>query len=237
VHFITEAEGSRCLQRTGLDSTKLDALRSLCPSAALSVVGAEQTIPELVASIRRDLPFYQRSGGGVTLSGGEPLMQAEFVGALFRQIKQRWGLHTALDTQGFLHEHVDDAWFAPVDLVLLDIKHIVPERYLRLTGKPLQPTLDFAQRLVRLNKRMWIRYVLVPGWTDDVADIRALAQWIAEHIASHVDRVEVLPFHQMAQNKWAEIGIECELKDTPTPTPEQTAQARAIFAEFGLTVA
>ena len=164
-------------------------------------------------------------------------MQAEFVGALFRQIKQRWGLHTALDTQGFLHEHVDDAWFAPVDLVLLDIKHIVPERYLRLTGKPLQPTLDFAQRLVRLNKRMWIRYVLVPGWTDDVADIRALAQWIAEHIASHVDRVEVLPFHQMAQNKWAEIGIEYELKDTPTPTPEQTAQARAIFAEFGLTVA
>ncbi len=198
--------------------------------------GREVSVDEALAEIQPYAGFLKFSGG-VTLSGGEPLMQAEFVGALFRQIKQRWGLHTALDTQGFLHEHVDDAWFAPVDLVLLDIKHIVPERYLRLTGKPLQPTLDFAQRLVRLNKRMWIRYVLVPGWTDDAADIRALAQWIAEHIASHVDRVEVLPFHQMAQNKWAEIGIEYELKDTPTPTPEQTAQARAIFAEFGLTVA
>lgn len=198
--------------------------------------GREVGIDDALAEVKPYAGFLKFSGG-VTISGGEPLMQAEFVGALLHQIKLRWGLHTALDTQGFLHEHVADAWFEPVDLVLLDIKHIVPEQYQRLTGKPLQPTLDFAQRLVRLNKRMWVRYVLVPGWTDKEADIRALAHWIAEHIASHVDRVEVLPFHQMAKQKWQEVGIRYELADTPTPAPEQTAHARAIFAEFGLVVA
>ena len=222
VYFMSGCQ-FRCLYCHNPDTWKLHS-------------GREITLAEALSELKPYAGFLKFSGG-VTISGGEPMMQAEFIGALFQQIKQRWGLHTSLDTQGFLHEHVNDAWFDPVDLVLLDIKHIVPERYLRLTGKPLQPTLDFAQRLQRLNKRMWIRYVLVPGWTDDEADIRALAQWISEHIAANVDRVEVLPFHQMAKQKWQEVGTPYELADTPTPTPEQVAHARQIFSSFGLTVA
>lgn len=178
---------------------------------------------------------FLKFAGGVTVSGGEPMLQAGFVGALFARIKAELGLHTALDTQGFLHASVADPWFDPVDLVLLDIKHADPERYRHITGRPLQPTLDCAHRLVGLGKPLWIRYVLVPGLTDDAGDIARLADFVAG-LGPAVERVEVLPFHQMGQAKWAQLGMAYSLAATPTPTPEQTAAARRIFAERGLTV-
>lgn len=179
---------------------------------------------------------FLKFAGGVTVSGGEPLMQAEFVGALFEQIKKQYGLHTALDTQGFLHANVTDDWFDSVDLVLLDIKEMDPVKYERITTKPLQPTLDFARRLVRLNKKMWIRYVLVPGLSDDEGDIGNLADFIASELMLHVERVEVLPFHQLGSHKWADLGMKYELADTPTPTPGAVRRAREIFAARGLKV-
>ncbi|WP_169708754.1 hypothetical protein [Trinickia terrae] len=102
-------------------------------------------------------------------------MQPEFAGALLSRLHDGYGLHTALDTQGYLARNVSSSWFDAVDLVLLDIKHIAPERYRQITSCELAPTLDFARRLVRLDKPMWIRYVLVPGLTDDAGDIARLA--------------------------------------------------------------
>jgi pyruvate formate lyase activating enzyme len=118
---------------------------------------------------------------------------------------------------------------------LLDIKQIDPEKYLKLTGQPLQPTLDFAQRLVRLNKKLWLRYVLVPGLTDGEEDILHLADYVAG-LGPLVERVEVLPFHQMGAFKWKDLGLDYPLKNTPTPSVEATDRARSLFASKGLTV-
>ena len=209
----------RCQYCHNPDTWKINGGRKVTLDEALAEVGA----------YKKFLKF----AGGVTVSGGEPLVQAAFVGMLLKRIKNDFGLHTALDTQGFLHATVDDDWFDPVDLVLLDIKHSAPEKYLKLTGKELQPTLDFAQRLVRLKKKVWIRYVLVPGLTDDDNDILRLADFVVG-LGSIVERVEVLPFHQMGAFKWRELGIDYPLEHTPTPSVEATAHARSLFASRGL---
>jgi pyruvate formate lyase activating enzyme len=196
--------------------------------------GREVTVDQALAEVRPYTKFL-RIAGGVTFSGGEPMLQAGFVGALAARIKAELRLHVALDTQGFLHADLDDAWLAPFDLVLLDIKHSDPVQYRRLTGQDLQPTIDFAHRLAALGKRMWIRYVLVPGWTDAAADILRLADFVVT-LGSAVERVEVLSFHQMGAHKWQELGVPYELGDTPTPTPAESDRARALFASRGLEV-
>ena len=194
--------------------------------------GRKVTVAEALAEVGAYAKFL-KFAGGVTISGGEPLVQAAFVGRLLKRIKSDFGLHTALDTQGFLHATVDDGWFDPVDLVLLDIKHSDPEKYHKLTGKELQPTLDFAQRLVRLKKKIWIRYVLVPGVTDDDRDILRLADFVAG-LGATVERVEVLPFHQLGAFKWKELGLVYPLEHTLTPSAAATDHARSLFASRGL---
>ena len=209
----------RCLYCHNADTWKINGGRKVTLDEALAEVGA----------YKKFLKF----AGGVTVSGGEPLVQAAFVGSLLKRIKSDFGLHTALDTQGFLHATVADDWFDPVDLVLLDIKHSDPEKYLKLTGKELQPTLDFAQRLVRLKKKIWIRYVLVPGVTDDDRDILRLADFVAG-LGAVVERVDVLPFHQMGAFKWKELGLAYPLEHTPTPSAAATDHARSLFSSRGL---
>jgi len=220
VYFMSGCQ-FRCQYCHNPDTWKLHAGRQLT---------VEQALAELV-------PYagFLRFAGGVTVSGGEPLMQAEFVGALLTAIKQRYGLHTALDTQGFLHAEVEDSWFDHVDLVLLDIKHSDPARYQAITGQALQPTLDFAQRLKRLGKPIWLRYVLVPGLTDGAEDIARLADYAAG-LGDIVQRVEVLPFHQMGAGKWAELGLDYPLANTPAAAATAVDAARALFAARGLTV-
>jgi len=209
----------RCLYCHNPDTWKLES-------------GQRVSLEEALDEVKGYASFLKLAGG-VTITGGEPLVQARFAGELLRRIKSDFGLHTALDTQGFLHETVDDAWFDAVDLVLLDIKHSDPAVYEKITGKPLQPTLDFARRLTRLKKKMWIRYVLVPGLTDDERDIARLADFVAE-LGSPVERVEVLPFHQMGAYKWKELGLPYALEKTPVPSPEALKKARDIFAAKGL---
>jgi pyruvate formate lyase activating enzyme len=196
--------------------------------------GRPLSLDQAMAEVRPYRGFLKMAGG-VTVSGGEPMMQAPFVGALLRRIKDDLGLHTALDTQGYLHRNVTDDWFDPLDLVLLDIKHSNPEAYRNLTGKELQPTLDFAHRLVHLNKKIWIRYVLVPGITDGDVDILTLADFVVS-LGPAVERVEVLPFHQMGAHKWESLGMDYPLARTPTPTAEQVGRARSLFASRGLLV-
>jgi pyruvate formate lyase activating enzyme len=184
-------------------------------------------VEEAAAEAARYAGFL-RMAGGITVSGGEPLLQAPFVGRLLRRVKEEYGLHTALDTQGYLGAKADDAWLEAVDLVLLDIKHADPAQYERITGKPLQPTLDFGRRLAALGKPMWIRYVLVPGLTDAPEDVAHLAG-IAASLGPVVQRVEVLPFHQMGAQKWRALGLDYRLSGRPTPTPEQVGRARDII--------
>ncbi|MDD5754072.1 MAG: pyruvate formate-lyase-activating protein [Methylococcales bacterium] len=179
--------------------------------------GTLTTVDEIIDKIRKYADFL-RFAGGLTISGGEPLMQADFVGEIFHRAKHELRLHTTLDTQGFLAAHLDDTWFDNVDLVLLDIKHSDAEKYEALTSKPLQPTLDFAQRLSAMGKKMWIRYVLVPGYSDDVEDVEKLADFVAT--LQGVERVEVLPFHKMGEHKWADLELDYSLKMVSPPSSE-----------------
>ncbi|MDR3423696.1 MAG: pyruvate formate-lyase-activating protein [Alphaproteobacteria bacterium] len=194
--------------------------------------GRKVTLDEALDELRPYRKFL-KFAGGVTISGGEPLVQARFVGELLRRIKKDFDLHTALDTQGFLHASVDDAWFDAVDLVLLDIKHSDPEKYLKLTGQALQPTLDFAQRLARLQKKIGLRYVLVPGLTDDDDDILRLADFLAG-LGPVLERVDVLPFHQLGAFKWKELGHDYPLEHTQPPSIEAIDHARSLFASKNL---
>jgi len=175
---------------------------------------------------------FLRYAGGLTISGGEPLMQAHFIGEILYRAKHDLLLHTALDTQGFLAAHLTDDWFDNVDLVLLDIKHIDPARHLALTSQPLQPTLDLARRLSDSGRKMWIRYVLVPGYTDEMHDVDRLADFVAT--LNTVERVSVLPFHKMGEHKWHELGMDYRLKDVQTPSAELVQRVIGQFRARGL---
>jgi pyruvate formate lyase activating enzyme len=193
--------------------------------------GTLRTVDELLEEVGTYASFLKRAKGGLTISGGEPLMQPEFTQALFQGAKEM-GLHTVLDSSGALHDRVPDPFFDAIDLVLLDIKAGDEETHRMITKKPLQPTLDFADRLTRLKKPMWMRFVLVPGLNDHPDHIRKVAHHIAKYPT--VERVEILAFHQMASFKYEQLGIEYTLKDNPEATPRDVVEAWNIFSEEGV---
>lgn len=188
---------------------------------------------EILDRIRTASHFLVTGGGGVTVSGGEPLMQPRFAEEIIAGSKEM-GLHTALDTSGFLGDRASDRLLDMTDLVLLDIKSFDEQTYRVLTGVNVKPTLDFAKRLSARGNRMWIRFVLVPGVTDAPDNVDGVAGFVAG--LTCVERVEVLPFHQMARHKWEELGIPYELAETEPPSPELLESVVAIFEKHGLEV-
>jgi pyruvate formate lyase activating enzyme len=193
--------------------------------------GKETTVDEVMAEIGKYRDFITTAGGGVTVTGGEPLLQPAFTAELLRRCKEA-GLHTALDTSGFLGARADDELLGHTDLVLLDIKSFDVPTYRRLTGGELSPTLNFATRLDRLAIPMWIRYVLVPGWTDDPEAVDGLARFVSG--LGSVDRVDVLPFHKLGVPKYEALGIPFPLRDTPGPAPEVVERVRGQLRAHGL---
>jgi len=189
---------------------------------------------QLLDDISRYASYLVRGKGGITLSGGEPLCQPEFATAIFKGCKEM-GIHTALDTSGYLNLRDDDELLDFTDLVLLDIKSGVERIYKEVTGRPLQPTLSFAQRLTEKNIPIWLRYVLVPNLTDDPENIEAVASFAAS-LKGGVQRVDVLPFHKIGEKKWEYTDLDYKLKNTPSPTQKQMASARNIFKKYGLIV-
>jgi pyruvate formate lyase activating enzyme len=169
--------------------------------------------------------------GGLTISGGEPLMQAGFVDAMFTMAKEA-GLHTTLDTSGFVGHKATDELLDKTDLVLLDIKSFSPMTHKMVTGVCVDQTLKFAKRLDARGNKVWIRFVLVPGLTDNEKNIDGLAEFVSQ--LGNVDRVEILPFHKMGEDKYKRSGLPYKLGNTPTPTNEQIERARRIFARHGI---
>lgn len=195
--------------------------------------GSEVTVDELISEIQKYRSYMRFSGGGVTISGGEPLMQPEFVKEIFRRCKEL-GIHTALDTSGFPSLTESKPVLEFVDLVLLDIKSFNPQIYLQATGAAVEPTLEFARYLSEINKPTWIRFVLVPNLTDDPDNIERLAEFISQF--KNVEKVELLPFHKMGEYKWEKLGYPYLLKDTQPPNFEQIQQAKDCFLRYGISV-
>jgi pyruvate formate lyase activating enzyme len=192
--------------------------------------GTKIELSHAIRRLRDFAPALRAMGGGLTISGGEPMVQIGFTRGLFAAAKQL-GLHTALDTSGFLGHRADDAYLKNVDLVLLDIKSGDPDTYRNVTGVDLEPTLRFAERLNAMGKPVWVRFVLVPGLTDDPANIQKVAEFVAP--MANVEWVEVLPLHQMGVFKWQSLGLDYTLADTPPPSAEQVSAALDIFRNAG----
>jgi len=169
--------------------------------------------------------------GGLTVSGGEPLMQDRFVVRLFTAARAM-GTHTVLDTNGHLGDRLTDDELETVDLVLLDIKSWDRERHRQLTGKDVEPTLNFARRLASRKRSMWLRYVLVPGLTDDLDDIKRLAAFVAG--LGNTERVDVLPFHQMGRYKWKKLNMDYKLDSVDPPSHELVDRTCEAFRAEGL---
>ncbi|HMP73704.1 MAG TPA: pyruvate formate-lyase-activating protein [Kiritimatiellia bacterium] len=193
--------------------------------------GRLRTVAEVLEEIEGYADFIRRARGGVTISGGEPLMQPRFLQALLEGLKAR-GMHTALDTSGALGHMVSDGLLNLVDLFLLDLKAGTEEEHRSLTGAPLAPMLTFARRVEGLGRPVWFRHVLVPGLTDGEDSLRAVARHIAGF--TNVERVELLAFHQMATHKWQGLGRAYRLETTRPATDADVARAKAIFAEEGV---
>ena len=172
--------------------------------------------------------------GGFTLSGGDPLMQHRFAAKLFAAAKGM-GIHTALDTNGYYGDRLSDAELETIDLVLLDLKAWDPERHRRLTGMDVGPTLEFARRLAARRRPVWLRFVLVPGLTDDPDEIAQVAGFAGA--LGNVERVDVLPFHQMGRHKWAQLGMDYQLGDVRPPSSELVERTCAAFRAAGLNAA
>jgi len=192
-------------------------------------------MPVTVARASDELRKYRQGlkvmSGGLTISGGEPLMQHRFVVKLFTAAK-KMGIHTALDTNGYYGDKLSDDDLEVIDLVLLDIKTWDPERHRKLTGMDNGPTLDFARRLAARKRKIWLRYVLVPDLTDDPGDIKATAAFVAS--LGTVERVDVLPFHQMGLYKWEKLGTPYSLKDKKPPSNELVERTIGIYKSEGL---
>lgn len=193
--------------------------------------GIPVTIDRATEELRKYRYGLKIMSGGFTLSGGEPLMQDRFVVKLFTATKAI-GIHTALNTNGGLGSRLSDAELEQIDLVIMDIKTWDPERHRQLTGMDNSQTLAFARRLAERRKPIWLRFVLVPGLTDNHDDIVQIARFAAS--LGNVERVDVLPFHQMGRFKWKELKLNYTLNDVQPPTSEVVEHACALFRAEGL---
>lgn len=195
--------------------------------------GKEMTVEEIVTDISDYLPFFQSSKGGVTVSGGEPLIQTKFLVDLFKELKQL-NVHTAIDTSGACFTRSSsflaslDELLSYTDLILLDLKQIHSDKHKKLTGKPNDHILDFAKYLAKKNIPVWIRHVLIPGITDLDDDLKKLAKFI--HTLPNVEKIEVLPYHKLGVYKWKELGLEYPLEGIEPPTDERIKNAEKILS-------
>jgi pyruvate formate lyase activating enzyme len=195
--------------------------------------GRQVRLSQMMDKIGKYVNVLRISQGGITISGGEPVLQHEFTTRVFRGSKAH-GLHTCLDTSGRLGERLTDAELQDIDLNLLDIKSGDPEIYQRVTGHPLEPTLNYARRLSDLGRSMWVRFVLVPNLTDDYDNVEKVADFCAG--LKTLERVEILRFHQMGMEKYKRLKIPYPLEHTEPPTPALAERVRGQFRSRGLTV-
>lgn len=189
--------------------------------------GRQVTVDDILKEIEPYLPYYQGSGGGITVTGGEPTLQAPFVAELFKACKEKFGLHTALDSSGFCEPAHAAELLSYTDLVLLDLKQINKEKHMKLTSQPNDRILRFAKRLSEIGKPAWIRHVLIPGVTDNAEDLAGLGEFIGK--LENVIKFELLPYHRMGVYKWRQLGKAYPLDGVEPPTDREIGRAKHII--------
>jgi pyruvate formate lyase activating enzyme len=189
--------------------------------------GQTKSLNWLVEDIKNYIPYFHSSRGGVTVSGGEPLLQAEFLELLFTELK-KLNIHRVIDTSGFADVEKIKKLMSITDLVMLSIKHPDPEKYREISGQSPDRPLAFARYLTKINMPVWIRYVLIPGVSDNPQDLTMLAAMIKT--MPNVQRLELLPYNTMGKSKWEQLGISSPLLDIPSPLPQEVEASRKTMA-------
>lgn len=189
--------------------------------------GRTVSVDEMVAEIEPYIGYYRRSKGGLTVTGGEPTLQAAFVEQVFREVKKRWNLHTTLDSNGYSDANHVAGLLEVTDLVLLDLKHIDREKHIALTAVPNDRMLRFARHLSNIGKKMWIRHVFIPGVNDDEEDLLDLGRFIGT--LNNVEKLELLPYHMMGIYKWEQMGKAYPGAHFRSPTEEEAARANELI--------
>ncbi|MFP4015388.1 MAG: pyruvate formate-lyase-activating protein [Halanaerobiales bacterium] len=191
--------------------------------------GTKITIDELMTKIKKCKPYISRSNGGITISGGEPTLQFEFVLELLKRCKEE-GLHTAIDTSGYVDPDKFKELLPYLDLILMDIKEMDEVRHMELTGVSYEKTMQNIELMEEEGQPYWIRYVVVPGYTDNEDDLEILAQYLSEK--EYMEKLELLPYHNLGEHKWQELGLKYELKDVVPPSKEMMERIEDILKEY-----
>jgi len=197
------------------------------PDSWVKTDGEVKSVDDVMAEILKYMTFYRTSGGGVTISGGEPFTQPVYMMEVLKACMAR-GIHTAIDTSGYAEIEDAERVLPYVDLLLLDIKAFRPQTYKKVTGVEIDKTLALLALARDKNKPVWVRYVLVPGLTDDLAEIRGLAEFLRGY--PNVQKVDILPFHKQGEAKWLKRGIAYTLENTPPPSKEVVQVVKEILS-------
>ena len=178
--------------------------------------------------------YIERSGGGITISGGEPTMQLDFTLALLKKAKEE-GLHTAVDTSGFVEAYKFKKLLPYLDLVLLDLKTMDAQKHKNLTGVSNQKTLKILKLLEEQKQPYWIRQVILPGITDDLEEMQEFAEFLQQQ--RYLEKIELLPYHELGKHKWKNLGLEYKLAAVEPPSAEKMAELNAVFENYKVNTA
>ena len=207
---------SRCIG-CGTCKTAPEAPETVCPTGALCLKGEQTSAEKVFAAVLRDLPYYQRSGGGVTLSGGEPLLQKDFAAEILRLCREA-GIHTAVETTGLVPWETFEALEGLVDLYLYDFKHPDPELHRKWTGRSNEQILENLDRLSRTSACIHVRVPVIPGVNDQPETLREIASFLNAH---GIRERTLLPFHQYGSSKYQSLGLTYEMEGVPQLTEER----------------
>lgn len=217
-----------------VDWSKCDACGSCaeeCYSGALELAGKEVSVIEVYEEVLKDRIFYNNSGGGMTISGGEPLSQPEFTAELFRLAKEG-GIHTALDTSGYSDWKILEKVLEHVDLVLYDIKQMDSEKHLEYTGVRNELILENIMKVDKLGKPIWVRIPTIPGINDDEENFHKIGRLLSE--LENLERIDILRYHRLAESKYEHTGQDYQLKGMDTPEKDQVEHLKEILEGHGL---
>jgi pyruvate formate lyase activating enzyme len=190
--------------------------------------GREIAVDEIVRLAKAEKPFFGKRGG-VTISGGEPTLQRVALHTLFKKLHAD-GINTALDSNGRLLNDEVKALFEETDYLLLDVKHFDDDWHHRLTGVSNKSVLEVAAYREQTGKKMWLRYVLVPGWTDQPEHLHALGRHFKDY--KSIEKLEIQPYHHLGVHKWESLGMPYELNDVPTPDREKLEEVKGVFSQY-----
>lgn len=211
--------------------TVCGACADVCYAKARSLAGREVSVDDVVTEVMKDKAFYDNSGGGITLSGGEPLVQYRFCQALLERSKAV-GLHVCVDTCANVPWHAIEAVLELTDLFLLDLKHFDPEKHRAMTGADNRTILENVGRLVKAGADVLVRIPVVPGFNDSVEDISSIAKLCLFTGVSR--KIELMPYHRLGESKWDRLGWHYELTGLEPPSAEHLAELQKTIESLGL---